>query len=223
MGDDKRGTTPHELGECIANYVFALCIEGAGGFVEQENAWVSNSRSGDGHTLLLPAAQSHPTLSDECRHAVGEILCERVDVCERCSRFHRLVCCIGETIANVLRNGHGKQRRLLRHNPESTPERRWIQIAQVLAVECDTTPRHVVESKEEADTGGFAPTTRSHKSSNLPRRNSKTHSLQDRNVRSCGVAEVHVVEADLATHNQLSVAAFERKLWRAVCEGEHPS
>ena len=37
MGDDQRGTPGHQAGQCLLDQVFALRVEGAGGFVQQQD------------------------------------------------------------------------------------------------------------------------------------------------------------------------------------------
>ncbi|MNJ74760.1 hypothetical protein D3C77_717420 [compost metagenome] len=63
MGDHQRGAPAHQAGQCLLDQVFALCIEGAGGFVQQQDWCVDQQRPGNRQALALPAGQADAALA----------------------------------------------------------------------------------------------------------------------------------------------------------------
>jgi hypothetical protein len=54
MSDEEHGTVPTHLGEVALDDGFGLVIQRAGGFVEDENAWVAYQGPSNGQALALP-------------------------------------------------------------------------------------------------------------------------------------------------------------------------
>ena len=54
------------------HHFFGLCIQRAGGFVQDENPWVLEQRPRDGDALLLAPAHGHPSLAQHRVVAIGE-------------------------------------------------------------------------------------------------------------------------------------------------------
>lgn len=48
-----RGPSVTGVSAVFTHDVFALCVQGAGGLIQDENSRVADQRSGDGHSLLL--------------------------------------------------------------------------------------------------------------------------------------------------------------------------
>ena len=65
-----------------------LGVEGTGGLVEQQHAWVHEEGARDGDALLLAAAQPHAPLADERLVTLGKGLDEAVGKSRRCCSFH---------------------------------------------------------------------------------------------------------------------------------------
>ena len=48
----------------LLDQVFSLCVDAAGGVIEDEDTRVNEQGAGDGDALLLPARQGHAALAD---------------------------------------------------------------------------------------------------------------------------------------------------------------
>ena len=71
VGDDDRGSAPHHLGEGVADLVLLGRVDGRGGVVEDQDAWIGEDGAGDGDPLALPARQRVAPLADDRGVAVG--------------------------------------------------------------------------------------------------------------------------------------------------------
>src|SRR4051812_46606127 len=64
MRDDHYGATLGDPPHVLRNDALALVSERAGGFVENQNAWIADQRPGDGDALALSAGQRAAALAD---------------------------------------------------------------------------------------------------------------------------------------------------------------
>jgi hypothetical protein len=64
MGDDNRSPAFAECPECVDKKPFSLSIEGAGGFIENEDGRILQERAGDRETLAFSARQCDAALTD---------------------------------------------------------------------------------------------------------------------------------------------------------------
>ncbi|MNE66738.1 hypothetical protein D3C80_1623070 [compost metagenome] len=91
--------------------MFTLRIEGAGGFIEQQDRRVHQQRPGDGQALALTTGEAQPAVAQMGLVTVGHLLNEVVGV----GNLRRLPDLLqrrrGFTIANVLFDAAEKQRR----------------------------------------------------------------------------------------------------------------
>src|SRR5262249_36237436 len=65
VGDDEAGAALHEFEERALDERFALGIEVAGGFVEDQDARVGEDGAGDGDALLLAAGEAYAAFTDD--------------------------------------------------------------------------------------------------------------------------------------------------------------
>ena len=89
MGDDEGGAALHEEVEAVLDEGFGFGVEGAGGFVENEDAGVGEYGAGDGEALALAAGELDAALADDGVVALGETLGELVDAGDGAG-FHEL-------------------------------------------------------------------------------------------------------------------------------------
>ena len=71
VGDDQHGFADDQLLERELDGGFALAVEGAGGFVEDEDRGVAEEGAGEGEALLLAAGEPGAALADDGGVAVG--------------------------------------------------------------------------------------------------------------------------------------------------------
>ena len=63
VGDDQRGATRHQPFQCLLHAVFALCIQRAGGLIQQQDRRILQQRAGNRHTLLLATGKTGTALT----------------------------------------------------------------------------------------------------------------------------------------------------------------
>ncbi len=80
VGDDEASAVLHELAERLLNKLFALRIEVAGGFIEDEDFGICEDGACDGESLALPSAEFDTPFTDDGVVAVGESADEFVGV-----------------------------------------------------------------------------------------------------------------------------------------------
>src|SRR5207302_3872647 len=70
----------HGFAHGLLDEVLAVAVEGARGFIEQQDGRVAKDRPGDGDSLPLAAGELDATLADQCVIAVLELRYELVRV-----------------------------------------------------------------------------------------------------------------------------------------------
>ena len=73
MGDHQCGAPGHQAGQRLLDQVFALCVECAGGFIQQQDRRIDQQCTGDGQALPLPAGQADATLAQRCLVALRQL------------------------------------------------------------------------------------------------------------------------------------------------------
>jgi hypothetical protein len=118
VGDDEDGTPLGDSGHIVLDDAFRFVVQGAGGFVENENARVGDQRSGNGDMLALAAGERAALLADQGVVAFGQFEDEVVGA-RQLSRLHdgvHLQRGVGQ--GDVLAHAAVKQRVLLQHHAD---------------------------------------------------------------------------------------------------------
>ena len=199
---DDGGLPPAHLHQRPLYVPLRLRIEGGGGLVEEDDGGGLEDRAGDGHTLLLPAAQLQPPLPDHGPVLVREPDNLPVDVGVGGGPLGLPVRRLHLAVAYVVQDGLVEQDGVLGHHPYPLAERRLLDQPHVLPVDEDRTPLDVVEPEQEADDGALAGAARSDQGEGLSRVDSEGDVLEDGFLG-------HVVEADPSELN-LSLAYRQR-------------
>ena len=80
MGDHERGSSGKQRGDRRLNELLALCIEVAGGLVEDQDLGRRTNRPGYGQALLLAARELDATLADKRFVVLGQLDDELVGI-----------------------------------------------------------------------------------------------------------------------------------------------
>ncbi|MNY09249.1 hypothetical protein D3C86_1421560 [compost metagenome] len=147
MGDDQGGAVFHQAGQRLLNQVFALCIEGAGGFVEQQDRRIHQQRPCDGQALALAAGQTEAAIAQMRLVTIGHGFDKVVGVGDFCRFLHFSKRCRRVAVADVLFDAAEKQRRGLRDQCEATTQVQWIELGQRRAVEQDAPLGGIVKAQ----------------------------------------------------------------------------
>ncbi|MNF61828.1 hypothetical protein D3C84_434920 [compost metagenome] len=149
MGDDQGGAVFHQAWQGLLDQVFALGIEGAGGFIEQQNGRIDQQRPCDGESLALAAGQTEPAITQVGLITVGHGLDKVVGIGNVCRGLN-----LGQgrrrvAVADVLFDAAEKQRRGLRDQSETTTQVQWIKLCQGHAIEQNTPVSRVVKTQQQ--------------------------------------------------------------------------
>lgn len=76
MGNaDSSVVTAQKCGESTIDKGFGLCVEGGGSFIENENVWVLDQRTGNGNALLLATRELRTTRAYSCIESIRLMYC----------------------------------------------------------------------------------------------------------------------------------------------------
>ena len=115
VGDDDAGAALHELVEGLLDDVFALGVEGTGGFVEDEDGRVFEDGAGDAETLALSATEVESTVADGGVVALLHEGDEFVGVSHLCGMADGIDAVVGATEGDVVGDGVVEEDAVLRH------------------------------------------------------------------------------------------------------------
>ena len=122
MRNAQRGAPIHQGFQGILHQPLALGVEGAGGFVQDQNGRVLQDRAGNGQSLTLTAAQTASPFAD---HEIVAALLgqdELVGIRGAGRRLDLGVSGPGAAEAQVVADGLVEQNRLLRDDGDLTPQ-----------------------------------------------------------------------------------------------------
>src|SRR5690606_23966727 len=125
---------------------FALAVEGAGGFVEDEDGRVLEKGAGDGDALALSAGKAGSAFADEGLVAVGKVSDELVDVGLLRGGAHLGVGGVGTAEADVFGEGGVEERGGLGNERDAVAQFGLVRVAQVHAAEGDASGGRIVEA-----------------------------------------------------------------------------
>ena len=204
LGNDKGGAPLHERVQRLLNEVFRFGVHTAGGIVQNEDARVGQQGAGDGHPLLLPAAQGYAALADHRLVPVGGAHDEVVGAGGFGGRDYIFHLGSGAAVGDIFGDGVAEQERILQDHANLAPQTLEGYVADVVVVNEDAAVAHFIKAGEQVGNRGFARTCRANESDGLPRLYHKI------NVAQNGTA-AFVMKPDLfKTHFPLDVGQFLR-------------
>ena len=156
VGDDEGGAALHEEIEAVLDHGFGLGVEGAGGFVEDEDAGVGEDGAGDGDALALAAGELDAALAYDGVVLLGETLGELVDAGDAAGVHELLFGGVGATEEDVFADGAVEEERLLQDDSQLLAVAAEADGCEVNAVHEDLAAGGGVEAADERDDGGFA-------------------------------------------------------------------
>src|SRR5262245_40427880 len=149
MGDHEAGAAVHQRPQTLLDHSFALRVEIAGRFVEDQDAGIGEDRPRDGQALSLPARQSNASLTDDRLVAVWELTDELMSVRRPCGLLDLRWRRISVRIANVLRHGAVEEEHVLLDHTQQSSITGGFQSPQVDAVEQHRSVSRIVKSCDE--------------------------------------------------------------------------
>ncbi len=156
VGDDEHGALAAQSFERIADGLFTFVVEGAGGFIKNNDGRVFEEHARDAEALLLPTGQLYPALADVGVVTVWQTHDEVVSVGVFGSSDDLLLRGVQLAVADVVGHAAGEEIDILLHHADVLAQRAELDIFDVLAVDQDATGGDFVEAWDERGKGGFA-------------------------------------------------------------------
>ena len=205
MRDRDHALADHGFAHGLLDEVLAVAVEGARGFIEQQDGRVAKDRPGDGDSLPLAAGELDATLADQRVIAVLELRYELVRVRPVRSPDDLLGRRPRPAVADVLEEAPVEEARVLRNEGERTAQARLRHVADILPVDADRAGRHVVHPHQQPHESGLARAARADEAQPLTRRNEELEVLDDvpRSALAGVIGKGNALEVDRALfHDQ---------------------
>ena len=138
-------------------------IEAGGGFIKEDDGGILDEHAGNGHALLLTAAE----LQSGCAKRVGQMHHLLVEKRLFAGTNHVVVSGSGVAILDVLFDGTIEDVILLQHQPYVFAQPLRVPVSEVHPIERDASAVGMVEFIEQVDDGALARTAQSHQCGNL--------------------------------------------------------
>ena len=146
VGNHKHGVLPFELVDGLLHQPFALGVEGAGGFIEDQQLWIAQDGSGQGKALALAAAEAVAAFADQGVVAFWKIRDETIGLGFFCGGRYFCLRSVGAAMADVVRNRGIKKKGVLAHDPKVLLPADQIEIIQWGSIDQDLAFGGVVEA-----------------------------------------------------------------------------
>ncbi len=135
---------------------FGFRVEAGRGFVQNQNARVGQDGAGDGDALALAAGEFHAALADDGVVLLFEILGEFVHARDAAGFENLFLGRAGAREGDVFFDGAVEQERVLQHHAQLRAVAVQAHCREVHAIDEDSSFGGDVESRDQADDGGFA-------------------------------------------------------------------
>ena len=169
VGHDDGGPTLAHLHQRPLYVPLRLRIQGRRSLVQEDDGGGLEDGAGNGHPLLLPAAQLQPPLANHSLVLEREPDYLPVDVGVGSSRLGSLVRGLYLAVADVVQDGLVEEDRVLGHHPYALPQAGLLHRPHILPVDEDGPLLDVVEPEQEAHDGALACTARADQGKRLAR------------------------------------------------------
>src|SRR5580704_7297933 len=114
MRDENGGAALHDLAEAREDAFFSVGVYACQGIIENEDARVADDGAGDGGPLLLTAGEGDSAFADHGVEAARELEDLGGDMGDGCGLLDLFRGCFGNSEGDVLADGLGEEKGLLR-------------------------------------------------------------------------------------------------------------
>ena len=177
VGDEKGGALLHDLLDGLCDNFFAHWVEVGSGFIEDEHLRVFDEGAGDGEALEFAAAEPDTTFAEHGFHSVWGAFYKRDSVGHFSGSKDFLFGGFGATEFEVVADGSGEEKSLLRDNAELGTEPVDFEFFVGDAVEGDFAGSGFVKAEDEVGDCGFSGTGGSDESEGFAGFEGETHIL----------------------------------------------
>src|SRR5688572_15609678 len=153
--NDERGAPLEQPVHGFLHQRFALAVERAGRFVEDQDLRVAQNRARNGDALALPAGELRAAVAHHGVVAPWQLEDEVVRIGRACRALHRVAVRGGRAVADVVVYGVVEENRLLRDDAHQGAQRIQREIPRVRAVKRDAPARARIEARQQVDQRGL--------------------------------------------------------------------
>ena len=191
VGDHQCGAAHHGFVQGSLHHFFALRVERAGGFVQQQKRRVLQNSPRNRDALALPARQAHAPVTQIGVKTLGQFADELLRISRFGGSVHILQTGVGSAVADVLDHGAREDHGLLRHDGHALAQVVQAHLIDRHAVQHDAARLRVVKAHEQIKQSGFAGPTGAHHRHGLAGVDLTTELVQRPGIRPRRVMETH--------------------------------
>jgi hypothetical protein len=149
VSNDQRGAADQEFAKSILDEPFALGIQIAGGFIQDQHCGILEDGPRNGYPLTLATRQLDPSFPHQCFVSLRQPLDKFVGVCRLGGGLDFVLRGTRTRIGNVLPDCATEKRRILRNDADCASEIGQSQIPHVDPVQEHAAPVHIPESRQQ--------------------------------------------------------------------------
>ena len=206
MGDDQRRPPGRQRRHGLLDQVFAVGIEGAGGFIQQQDRGVGQQRAGDRQALLLAPGQADALVAQRGVVTVRQCLDKLLGVGDTGDPLDLVQAGLGTGIADVVCHRAMEQRRALGHEREAAAQGFETDRSGVGTIDADLSGVWLVEAQKQVEQGGFAGPGWPHQGQGFPGLDGQREILERWRLRPAGIVKGDPIDFDPAADRSWQLA-----------------
>src|ERR1017187_1024024 len=195
--DDDDGAVLHQVGQRPLYQHFALRVQVAGGFVQDQDGRVLQQGSRDGEALALSAGKLDAAIANHGVVAFREALDEFVGEGGLGGGADGFLLHAIAAVGDIVGHGVIEQKSILRHQADLAAQARQAEGTHVAAVDLDAARGKVVETRHQVGDGGLAATAWPHQGHHLTGLHFEIQALETEALGRSGIVETGVLEDDV--------------------------
>ena len=149
VGNDQGCTAHSQVVESPLDLSFRHGVQRGGGLIQNQNGRILQEDPGNGHALLLTAGEQGAPLAYIGIKSMGHFQNILIDLRLLGRLDHLLHGGIGLSVADVLKNGIGKQEHILLDNANILVQALLGHLADILAIDGDDTGIHIIKARNQ--------------------------------------------------------------------------
>src|SRR5947208_10707269 len=206
MSDNQGGRPVIQITQAFLHVRFALGIEGAGRFIENQYPRTSQQSARDRQPLALSAGNLDATLPNLSRIALRQAIDEFCSPGNLCRHGETVALTIA-AIADVLLDAAREEHRLLHDDADVAAQPLHIEVANFVPVDQNSTASRIVKAQEQVDDRRFSRAGTAYERSAGAGGDFDADAGERRHVRTRRVGELHVFQDDPAFEVWKTLAA----------------
>ena len=180
--------------------MLALCIQRAGGFIEQQHRRITQQCPGNGHTLLLAAGQAGAAFAQLAVVTLRQCGQEAIGFGGAGGGEDLLIAGVQASVADVLQRRAGKQHRMLWHQRHRLAQLLRVELAHVHPIQTDLALLRIIKTHHQGQQRALAGPGGADQGHRFTRADMQVDPLQHRRLRALRIMEVDVAQLQLAAH-----------------------